>query len=594
MKYKVASINCEPIINRKQYNIEKEYKLVEEAAKNGAKLIALPEMATTGYCWYNRREIKPFVEKIPGITTNKFLEISKKYECYIVIGMPEVDIKTDLYYNSAVLMGPKGIIGVHRKTHSYISEPKWTKQGDLDHMVFETPIGNIGMLICMDIHFIETARIEGLRNADVIVHISNWLAEKTPSPYWITRAFENGCYVLESNRCGLERTVQFSGGSALINPDGEIESYVDGYQQIMYGEIDIQKARIKLFEDHGNKYVERKPREYIDIMSNSYLWNPLDFFNLYGYDPIPDGKKSRISVVQFKPVKCDINANIKIVEEKTKEAVLEGSELIVFPELTLTGVVNKEEARKLAETDTGVYIDKLIDISMKYCVYIVVGMIEKDRNKLYNTAILIGPCGVVGKYRKIHLSNVDKEWATPGNLGFLHFNIPVGRIGIMIGYDAMFPESARMLALNGVDLICCPSAVSFPKPYGLAETKVLHNYPIPRGYSTMHWHLWRVRAGENNCYLAFANQIGYYKNGKNYIGRSGIFGPDTFEFPRRETILSSDREETVTFGIDTSNILGCVYPTNIVRRKDLLCMRQPLWYDVIIDENPPVLELFKK
>jgi predicted amidohydrolase len=49
------------------------------------------------------------------------------------------------------------------------------------------------MLICMDIHFIETARVQGLRGADVIVHISNWLAEKTPAPYWLTRAFDNGC-----------------------------------------------------------------------------------------------------------------------------------------------------------------------------------------------------------------------------------------------------------------------------------------------------------------------------------------------------------------------------------------------------------------
>lgn len=594
MKYKVASINCEPIIHEKEYNIKKQYKLVEQAAQNGAKLIALPEMATTGYCWYDRKEVKPFVEEIPGPTTDKFLEIANKYECYIVIGMPEVDPATDLYYNSAVLLGPDGVIGVHRKTHSYISEPKWSKQGDLDHRVFETPIGNIGMLICMDIHFIETARIEGLKNSDVIVHISNWLGEKTPAPYWITRAFDNGCYVLESNRCGLERTVQFSGGSVLINPDGKIESYVDECDKIMYGEIDIKKARIKSFEGQGNKYTERRPKEYMEIMSNSYLWNPLDFFKLYGHEPIPTGKKSKISVVQFNPIKNNIEANIKIIKEKTEKAVSQGSELIVFPELTLTGLVNEEDAKKLAEVDTSPSIDKLIDISMKNYVYMVVGMVERDGDKLYNTAVLVGPCGVVGKYRKMHLCDIDKNWATPGNLGFVHFDIPIGRIGIMIGHDAMFPESGRMLALGGVDLICCPSAVNYPKPYGLPETKICHDYPIPKGYSTMHWHLWRIRAGENNCYLAFANQIGSYIGEKNCIGRSGIFGPDTFEFPRKEIILSENEEEIGTFNIDTSNISDSIYPINVVRRKDLISMRQPLWYDIIIDERPPVLELFKK
>ena len=113
------------------------------------------------------------------------------------------------------------------------------------------------------------------------------------------------------------------------------------------------------------------------------------------------------------------------------------------------------------------------------------------------------------------------------------------------------------------------------------------------GYSTMHWHLWRVRAGENNCYLAFANMTGAYIEGDNCIGRSGIFQPDTFLFPRSEKILSADEEEIATLAIDTSNLPDSVYPTNVVRRKDLVCMRHPLQYDVIVDPDAPVYEFFK-
>lgn len=594
MKYKVASINCEPVLYEKERNIAEQYTLAEEAAKNGAKLIALPEMATTGYCWYDRKEVKPFVEPVPGPTTEKFGVLAKKYECYIVVGMPEVDPKTDVYYNSAVLIGPDGVVGVHRKSHLYIAEPKWTKQGDVDHMVFETPIGNIAMLICMDIHFIETARIQGLRNADIIVHISNWLAEKTPAPYWLTRAFDNGCYVLEGNRTGLERTVQFSGGSVLINPDGTINSYVDEGTQIMYGEVDIEKARKKEFEGGGNKYLERRPKEYMELLSNTYLWNPLDFFKLYGYDPIPAGKVSKISVAQVRPADGDVAANLAMVSAKTAEAAAAGSELIVFPELTLTGLVNAKQATALAESATGNSVNLLIDLSMKHHIYIVAGMVEQDGGKLYNTAVLTGPEGLAGKYRKMHLCDLDASWATPGDLGFLHFNTPVGRIGIMIGHDSLFPESGRMLALRGVDLICCPAAMNSPKPYGLSGTDAWHNYPIPRGYSSIHWHLWRVRGGENNCYMAFANMVGAYVSGPDCVGRSGIFGPDTFSFPRHEIILSADTEELGTYTIDTSNNQGSVYPTNVVRRKDLVCMRQPLWYDVLIDDNAPVYDLFKK
>ena len=244
-KYKAAAINIEPVMFRKEENLAEQYALCEEAAKNGAKLIALPEMANTGYCWYDRAEAKPFVEAVPGPTTELYTRLCKEYDCYIATGLAEVDKKTDIYYNSSVLIGPEGVIGVHRKTHPYISEPKWSKQGDLGHQVFDTPIGKIGMLICMDIHFIETARLEALAGADIIVHTSNWLAEKAPAPYWLSRAFDNGCYILEANRTGLERTVQFSGGSVLINPDGTISSYADT-EKIMYAEVDVYKRQLTL------------------------------------------------------------------------------------------------------------------------------------------------------------------------------------------------------------------------------------------------------------------------------------------------------------------------------------------------------------
>ncbi len=591
-KYKVAAINMDPKLGEKEKNVSLLLKLCEEAAENGAKLIATPEMCTTGYCWYDRAEVKPYVEPIPGPTTDRFAEIAKKYDCYIVVGMPEVDPKTDVYYNSAALIGPEGWIGTHRKSHPYIAEPKWCKEGDLDHQVFETPIGNIAMLICMDIHFVETARIDGLRGADVIVHISNWLAEKTPAPYWLTRAFDNGCYVLEANRIGLERTVQFAGGSVLINPDGTIENYVDT-DAIMYAEVDIDKARSKEFKNGGNKMLERRPKEYMEIMQNTYLWNPLDFHTLYGYDPIPAGKVSKISVAQCQPVKGDVSANLLMIAAKTAAAAAEGSELIVFPELTLTGLVDAGQAKLLAEEVTGTSVKALIDISMKHHIYIVAGMVEKAEDKLYNTAVLTGPEGLVGKYRKIHLCEIDKEWAEPGNLGFPHFNIPIGRVGILIGHDAMFPEPARILALAGCDVVCFPSAMNEAKPYGLAGTNNWHNYPIPMGYSTIHWHLWRVRGGENNVYSAFANYTGDYVQGEACFGRSGIFQPDTFLFPRNEKILGENEEAIATVVIDTSNLPGSAYPTNVVRRKDLVLMRKPTEYDVIIDSEAPVYDFFK-
>lgn len=593
-KYKAAGINFDPKIYQKDDNIKALLALVEEAAQNGAKLIATPEMATTGYCFYSREDIKSYVETIPGPTTEAFEKLAKQYSVYIVVGMPEVDPETDYYYNTAVLVGPDGVVGKHRKTHPYIAEPKWARQGDLGHQVFTTPLGNIAMLVCKDIHYFETCRIGALKGADVLVHISCWLAEKAPAHHWQSRAFENGYYIVEGERYGLERGVNFSGGSCIIDPDGSVQSFIDKGEGIAYGEIDILRSRGKKFPNGGNKLLDRKPEEYMDLVLNPYIWNPFNFFRLYQHDVLPKGKKSRVSVVQTRPKQGDIIANLQTIKEKAAQAALEQSELVVFPELMLTGFVSPNEAASLAMPVDGFHMAKLLDICLRHRIFLVVGMIEKDDDKLYNTAVLLGPEGITGKQRKIHLCDLDEGWASPGCSGIGHFNTPVGRVGIMIGHDSMFPEYGRLLGNIAVDLICCPAAVNFPKPLALAATENHHIYPVPMAYDPIHWHLWRGRGGENNCYMAFANQIGPYTGSSaDCIGRSGIFGPDMVEFPRREIVASADEEDLLTMEIDTSCQDESVWPSNIVRRKDYFIKRQPLHYDMITRKNPPVCSILK-
>ena len=120
--YRVAAIQFEPCLGTKTENIARLLDLAETAARAGARLIVLPEMATTGYCWYNREEIRPHVEPIPGPTTAAFGEITARFGCYIVVGMPEVAPRTGIFYNSAALVGPAGVVGVYRKTHSYAAD----------------------------------------------------------------------------------------------------------------------------------------------------------------------------------------------------------------------------------------------------------------------------------------------------------------------------------------------------------------------------------------------------------------------------------------------------------------------------------------
>ncbi|CRY01355.1 nitrilase-related carbon-nitrogen hydrolase [Yersinia enterocolitica] len=571
--YLAAAIQFEPLMFAKEANLHQLLVLVEQAAQKGARLITTPEMATTGYCWFDRQEIAPMVETVPGESTARFTELAQRYQCYIVLGMPEVEPQTALYYNSAVLIGPQGVIGCHRKSHPYISEPKWAAAGDVGHQVFDTPLGRIGMLVCMDIHFPETTRLLALDGVDVICHISNWLAERTPAPYWISRAMENGCYLLESNRWGLERGVQFSGGSCIIEPDGNIAAVVDNGDGIAYAEIDINRSRQRRVLGEL-VFDQRRPDYYQSLLSDSFLWNPQDFFGLYGQQPLPPGKQSRITVAQFCST-AQVEGNLATIIAMTEEAVLQqSSELIVFPELALTGYL---AGAAHAQTKDGPAVQALARLAMTLRVYLVVGMAEKRQDKYYNTQILFGPEGVIGTYRQIHLSQAQQQWASAGE-HWRVFDTSLGRIGLLLGHDALLPESARILALMGCDIIACSAALPAGFTAAHQGSTVVQSYPIPTGADPLHWHLFRTRAGENNLYLAFANAI---DDSNERGGYSGIFGPETFTFPRHERLLWQETQ-TVTQTIDTRSLAGSPYPTNVVRRKDLVAMRQPHHYKPLL------------
>src|SRR6202171_2340482 len=103
-QYRVAAIQYESTLGEKEKNVSDLLRLVEEAAQHEARLIVLPEMATTGYCWESRAEVAPHVEAIPGPTTDRFQQLANRYDCYITVSLPEVDPSTDVYYNSMALI----------------------------------------------------------------------------------------------------------------------------------------------------------------------------------------------------------------------------------------------------------------------------------------------------------------------------------------------------------------------------------------------------------------------------------------------------------------------------------------------------------
>ena len=117
-------------------------------------------------------------------------------------------------------------------------------------------------------------------------------------------------------------------------------------------------------------------------------------------------KKVNVALAQISCKVGDKKHNINIIEKNVKEAKKRNANLVIFPELSLTGYVNRDLAYELAEPIPGPTIRSLEEVTKRENIYMVLGMPErsvKARAVLYNTAVLLGPDGFIGKYRKMHL-----------------------------------------------------------------------------------------------------------------------------------------------------------------------------------------------
>ncbi|MFH1124525.1 MAG: nitrilase-related carbon-nitrogen hydrolase, partial [Pseudomonadota bacterium] len=181
------------------------------------------------------------------------------------------------------------------------------------------------------------------------------------------------------------------------------------------------------------------------------------------------------------------------VERNIAEAVqaLKGVEadLMVLPELFNTGYqfLSRKEVETLAEEiPSGKTTQAFQGVSHSLGAYLVFGLAEREGAKCYNSAVITGPQGYIGTYRKAHLFGEEKGLFDPGNTGFRVFDLGEARVGIMICFDWLFPECARALALLGADIICHPA-----------------NLVLPHGQRAM-----VTRSLENGVYSATANRIG--------------------------------------------------------------------------------------
>jgi predicted amidohydrolase len=271
--FRVSAVQMDITLGETRRNLDRMAEFARQAAKDGARLVVFPECALTGYCFDSRDEALEFAQPVDGPATAEMAGLCRELEIHVVFGLLESD-GTRLF-NALSLVGPDdGFIAGYRKSHlPHLGVDHVVDAGDGPFEVHETPLCRLGMNICYDGAFPESARLMALGGADLIVLPTNWPpgAEEFARYAINTRAMENVVYYLAANRVGLERGFRFIGMSRICDVHGETLAEADGESEtVITATIDPERAR--------TKRIDRVPgKHWIDRMADRRpdLYGPL-------------------------------------------------------------------------------------------------------------------------------------------------------------------------------------------------------------------------------------------------------------------------------------------------------------------------------
>ncbi|XAH22221.1 nitrilase family protein [Xylophilus sp. GW821-FHT01B05] len=238
-----------------------------------------------------------------------------------------------------------------------------------------------------------------------------------------------------------------------------------------------------------------------------------------------------VASVQMEPRVGRKDNNVAHSIKSIEEAAAQGASIVVLPELANSGYVfeSRAEAFALAEAvPDGPSTQAWIEVARRCKVHVVAGIAEREGDRLYNAAVVIGPQGWLGTYRKLHLWGDEHLIFEHGDKGVPVFHTEHGRLGVLICYDGWFPEMYRLLAMQGADIVCMPTNwVPMPGQ--------------PADQPAMAVTLAMASAHGNGLSIVCANRIGT-ERGQPFIGQSLIVGAQGWPLagpasPDREEIL---------------------------------------------------------
>ena len=518
-------------------NLGRISRLLRQAAVRGADLVVFPELATTGYYWPSVEAITPYAETVPGRTTSWLTRHCRELGCHIVCGLAERSARRQLF-NTAVLIGPHGLIGRYRKTKLWSWDTLWATAGARPPTAWRTPLGRIGTLVCADLDYPEGTTWLAAEGADLVAAPTCWSEEPAPSPVWRTRARDNSLALAVANVSGTERGVTFSAGSCILDEDGRVLDWADGSEALAVATVDLAAGRVR-----------RRRRTAELALAASDACEALDRNpQLFPATCQPDSRPPpalpvHVAIAQGATgadARQDLVSFIRMIADLR---LAEGPPaLAVFPTLVTPGLAS----------DPGLLPRLALACQDHGSTEIVLSVL--DRRTGLTVVALAAAGSIVTSYQ------VDRDGRRSGDSAALRPVIRAwGAVGLLTAAELLRPEPARCLAINGSDLLAVTGRLARP-PVEAAS-------PHP---SIPPLNLWRIRAGENNCYLAVANATR-----PDGGGMSAIHGPDYYDHAAARVTLSASGSGTAVLPLILDQ---ATHSGRLTAGKPLLAQRRPELY----------------
>ncbi|RUR13605.1 carbon-nitrogen hydrolase family protein [Legionella sp. km772] len=515
--FKAAAVAYDPAWGDLEGNIQRMVKGVEEVGKQGVKLAVLPETANMGYIFDNFAMAKPFLDTVPGKTTQALAEIARKYHMYIAVGLGELDPVSGLGYNTSALIGPEGYIGKYRKHGLNPQDQRWVSDGNLGFPVFDTELGRISLLICYDDTYWQYARLALLHQVDIIAwsSVSDRVMPGTP----VAQAkgdhstiasvqhlsADTGAWVVAATRNGIEtnpltqQQLYYNGGSSIWDPAGN-----------KVAQLPVVKPEVLPSGVHGVAITTIEPAKSAPVRASLMARRRPELYGVLALHRAPTDPSN--GTVLARTITITIEAGDLAHANQNTWVAPRKNGIAVLPMLFHYGPNRSaDEYKRLAEKQNGPSEAIISQLAQEGQGYVAGSYPERSGDSVYHTIALANPTGaIIARYRATHLGL--NSWAKEGD-EFVVVTTPIGRIALALAEELVVPEVYGVYSALRADLLAAPSG-SWDKAILLQIDPQLYDSSYPPGtpyapYSAAKMgQLWVAAAGWGSSSQASAFLLG--------------------------------------------------------------------------------------